>query len=322
MKNADKSQNQAALDHHIAQAYSNPYTHPYSQSYDELYKQHENTWLWKASRLLFPGKCLLCHGRARFSLCLACLKDLPCLASHCYRCAIPLSVLNALDTTATNNRKTIECGACQANPPNFDKSISAFEYGFPVDRLIHTFKNSGDLRLGKLLSALLITRLKQDFAVNYDEHNIHSLDIKESHIKAVEVKEHRFTLPEYIIPVAMHRSKKLKRQFNQAEFIAKELSKALDIPTKNIFEKTKETQDQHVLNRKERIKNLKSCFSVKPTKGILLNKNNKKIKHIAIVDDVMTTGTTTNELSKLLKQHGVEKVEVWTLARTPNRVNS
>lgn len=322
MKNAHTRHNQAALDDQITQVYSNPYTHPYSQPYDELYKQRENTWLWKASRLLFPGQCLLCHGRARFSLCLPCLKDLPCLTSHCYRCAIPLPDLNALDTSKTNNRKAIECGACQANPPNFDKSISAFEYGFPLDRLIHTFKNSGDLRLGKLLSTFLISRLKQEIAVNYYEHNINPLDIEEPHIKAVEAKEHRLALPEYIVPVAIHRNKKLKRQFNQAEFIAKEISMALNIPAKNIFEKTKETQDQHVLNRKERIQNLKACFSVTPTEDLFLNKNAKKIKHVAIVDDVMTTGTTANELSKLLKQHGVEKVEIWTLARTPNRVNS
>ena len=255
------------------------------------YDNFENTWFWKAARLLLPGQCLLCLASAKHSLCMACLDDLPCLGYHCKRCAIPLSATTQQDLSNTG---LIECGSCQAHPPSFDKSFSAFTYAFPIDKLIHEFKNSGNLRLGKLLSVFLIAKLKQNISTSDQE------------------------LPEYIVPVAMHRSKKLKRRFNQAEFIAKELSHALNTPIINAFKKIKATPDQHSLNRKQRIENLKGCFKVNSNSGILAN-NNKAIKHVAIVDDVMTTGTTANELSKLLKQYGVEKIEVWSLARTPRQ---
>jgi ComF family protein len=112
-----------------------------------------------------------------------------------------------------------------------------------------------------------------------------------------------------ILYIPLHKKKLRTRGFDQAFLIAKEMSKLSNIPLKADFLfKKKDTPPQAALKKQIRMKNLKSAFDVRDS-GFLEGKN------VLLVDDVITTGATVNECSKVLKQHGTNRVEVFTLAR-------
>ena len=170
------------------------------------------------------------------------------------------------------------CGHCLSQPPAFDETHSPFIYDENISFLIRQLKFNRHYANARLLGTLLA----------------------DSILTSVE-------LPQCIIPVPLHRSRYSERGFNQAIEIAKTLAKQLDIPVDlNSCKRHRITQHQSNLPAKQRRKNLKNAFSVvKPL----------KYQHVAIVDDVMTTGTTVNELAKALKKSGVERVDVWVCAR-------
>lgn len=115
-------------------------------------------------------------------------------------------------------------------------------------------------------------------------------------------------LPDCLTAVPLHWLRSVKRGFNQAAFIANDLSRQLNIPLLNICQRTRHTPYQKNADKHARKNNLQQAFSVsvKPVN-----------KHIAIIDDVMTTGTTVKELALLLKQAGAKRVDIWVVARTP-----
>jgi len=226
--------------------------------------------------------CQSCHGKAPWlkTLCQCCEEKLNFIfetKNLCSICALPLV-----------SEKACFCAECISSPKYFDLVKSPFSYQSPVSELIQNFKFHKDLGAGKFLSQFLINFLNKN--INKD-----CLD-----------------LPELIIPVPLHLKKLRKRGFNQSILIAKWVGQALKIPVNyKIIKRHKLTPAQVNLSREERLENLKNAFE-------LVNKNKIKllnIRHVALIDDVMTTGTTVNEISKILKQAGIEKIEVWCLAR-------
>ena len=101
--------------------------------------------------------------------------------------------------------------------------------------------------------------------------------------------------------IPLHRQRERDRGFNQAELLAKQLGKWLHTPIQNAIIRTRKTSPQAELSREERLTHLRGAFTV-------ADKNLAKGKVIAVVDDVATTGTTLNEVAKLLKKHGAKKV--------------
>jgi ComF family protein len=100
-----------------------------------------------------------------------------------------------------------------------------------------------------------------------------------------------------------------ERGFNQAALIARQLSTALRIPWRSqLLHKHRESADQRGLDRRQRRRNLRGCFSCHALPGGC---------HVALVDNVMTTGATAWEATLALRRAGAAKVDVWTLARTP-----
>ncbi|WP_163835874.1 ComF family protein [Spartinivicinus ruber] len=175
------------------------------------------------------------------------------------------------------------CGRCYTQPPKFDQCLPAFCYSFPVDHMIHQFKFNGKLICGQALTYLLSEKLNQDYLNQ--------------------------PWPELIIPTPLHRKRELQRGFNQALLIAKQLSKQLKIPLHSrLIHRHKKTSAQTGLSAKERHVNIRYAFQL--TCQSLPN-------HLALIDDVVTTGTTVNEISQLLKKSGVQKVDIWCLAKTP-----
>ncbi len=119
-------------------------------------------------------------------------------------------------------------------------------------------------------------------------------------------------LPDLIVPTPIHWSRRIRRGFNQSQLLAAHLSRHLKCPARSILVKHTRTVAQKNLNRKKRLQNLKSSFTCKES---------VQGKHIALVDDVVTTGATAEILARILKAHGASKVDIWALARTPAPVH-
>lgn len=109
--------------------------------------------------------------------------------------------------------------------------------------------------------------------------------------------------------VPMHKSRQKKRGYNQAERLAYALADRVDLPCKRLLEKTKKTINQARLDRAERLETIKGSFSI----------IGECPEHVILVDDVMTTGATVNECSKMLKSGGAKVVYVLTFASVPER---
>ncbi len=111
-----------------------------------------------------------------------------------------------------------------------------------------------------------------------------------------------------LIPVPLHNLRMIKRGFNQSCELTNYVSKALDIPMlTTALRRHRNTKAQSGLSRKQRMKNVRGAFywhgSIKPA------------HHVALIDDVMTTGTTVTECARVLKKAGAKRVDVWLAAR-------
>ena len=112
---------------------------------------------------------------------------------------------------------------------------------------------------------------------------------------------------EALVPVPIHKSRKKQRGYNQAELLAIELSKRIGIPMKSdLIVRWRKTTPQKLLKQSERQNNLKKAFKI--------GKNDVKLSTIIIIDDIYTTGSTVDEMASLLKETGIEKIYVLTLA--------
>ena len=123
-----------------------------------------------------------------------------------------------------------------------------------------------------------------------------------------QYKAQCYQLPDAIVYVPMHRARQRKRGFNQAELLAQTAAKVLDIPLLPLLQRTGRQQAQVGLSRKQRQRNLRHSFS--------LSANISLPAHLALVDDVVTTGATANEICRLLRRHGVRQISLWTVAVT------
>ncbi len=171
------------------------------------------------------------------------------------------------------------CGQCLKHPPHFDRVICGYQYRPPLTSLIHGLKFSGRLQHARILTDLITT----------------------------SVSGNQSTLPDCLIPVPLYRKRTRQRGFNQALELARLLSRQLAIPLDyQCCIRQQATEAQRGLDAKARRRNLRNAFAmVKPLPA----------KHLAIIDDVMTTGTTVNELARVLKGAGAESVQVWPVAR-------
>ncbi|AFV03883.1 Competence protein F, phosphoribosyltransferase domain protein [Dehalobacter sp. UNSWDHB] len=112
--------------------------------------------------------------------------------------------------------------------------------------------------------------------------------------------------PDAVVPVPMHPDRLAQRGFNQAEVLASIISRQLAIPYQNLLDRMKDTIPQTTLGRRQRLRNLRDAFSVKPGYSDL-----REI--VWLVDDVVTTGSTLEECAGVLKKNGVKKVYAFCL---------
>lgn len=123
-------------------------------------------------------------------------------------------------------------------------------------------------------------------------------------------RTHRLELPDVILPVPLHHFRQWRRGYNQADLLAGQMAEKLPVAYRNdLISRVKNTRTQRGLTAKERKRNLKNAFVI-----------DKKIRalnyqSVALVDDVITTGSTLNEISRQLRKAGIRHIQVWGLCR-------
>ncbi len=174
------------------------------------------------------------------------------------------------------------CRSCHESPPSFDRCVCPLRYEFPVDSMISRFKNHRHLASGKVLARLLGTHINS------------------------QIEE---TAPDVLVPTPLHPSRRRSRGYNQAEQIAITISEMTEVPiAKDCLVQIRATPEQKSLGISERKKNVKNAFTCN---GDITD------KHILLVDDVVTTCATINEISRCLRKEGAKEITVLALARTP-----
>lgn len=170
------------------------------------------------------------------------------------------------------------CGHCLRRPPAFDHTEAAFSYAFPLDALVKALKFHEQLILVPFLADALAACVRQR--------------------------------PDAVLAMPLHPARLQARGFNQSQLLATRLAQRLDLPCLHgVVERVRDTPPQSTLPWKERDKNMHHAFAVTRPAAV-------RGRHIALVDDVMTTGASTGELAKTLKAAGTQTVSVWVVART------
>ena len=200
------------------------------------------------------------------------------ICSHC-ELALP-NVKHRCHICAIPLPKQGYCGQCLHKKPAFDYSHSSFSYAAPIDTWLQRLKSSRRTEWAHKLASLMMLKQPDDLA---------SVDA--------------FTF------VPSTRWSLIKRGFNPAELIAKELGRALNKPVISQLATRSHSREQKDLNRHQRINNVGLHFH--PTRKTLNG------EHILLIDDVMTTGSTAHSMALILKAAGASHVGIWCLARTP-----
>lgn len=172
------------------------------------------------------------------------------------------------------------CGRCVKREPAWNAAWVPFRYEWPLAQLESRFKFGGDLAAGQTLARLWIA------------------------------SPPRSGLPEAIVPVPLHRSRLRRRGYNQALELAKPLARALGVPIlRDGLRRTRATGAQTELTAIQRRRNVRGAFEARV--------GDAPPAHVAVLDDVFTTGATLTECAQVLKRAGIQRVDVWALARAP-----
>jgi ComF family protein len=168
------------------------------------------------------------------------------------------------------------CGTCLADPPHFDATLALWLYEFPCDRLVQALKYRARLALALFFARSLSARP----------------------LPAVDL----------LVPMPLHPNRLALRGFNQAAEIARSLARLRRVAfAPGGARRVRDTAAQTDLPYEERTRNVRGAFACdRDLSG----------KRVAVVDDVMTTGATLNELAGVLKRAGAARVENWVVARS------
>jgi len=176
------------------------------------------------------------------------------------------------------------CGSCRTEPPAFDVTLVAADYAMPTDQLVLQLKFGHRLALATLFARLL---------------------------RDAVLQQPGFTLPALLCPVPLGPRRLAERGYNQALEIARPLARSLGVALHpRLASRVQETAAQSSVAPEQRRHNIAGAFAI-PDAALVQG------RHIGVVDDVMTSGRTLNELAATLKRHGAARVSNLVFARTP-----
>ncbi|MFK7956558.1 MAG: double zinc ribbon domain-containing protein [Lysobacterales bacterium] len=178
--------------------------------------------------------------------------------------------------TQQYSNQLLVCGRCQRSPPAFQQVVAALSYSTPVDMLVRSYKFDGTLHLGRLLSDLFLYRCAPP---------------------RVDV----------LLPVPLHDNRLQLRGFNQSVELGRFLARALNIPLQSDWlSRTRDSVAQSTLLARDRRRSMA---------GLFIGSSQVAGQKVALVDDVVTTGSTANACALALRRAGAASVQVWTISR-------
>lgn len=199
----------------------------------------------------------------------------------CAACAAPLQPYPTCQQCALPLPASAPaCGRCLRHPPPYTHTLALGLYQFPLDRLLPRFKFHADLAAGRELARLL-----------------------------ADAAQHAVR-PQALLPVPLHPQRLRERGYNQALELARPLAHALDLPLlPDALQRLHATAAQSQLSAGARRRNVRGAFALAAATRLPA--------HVALIDDVMTTGATLAECSRVLLRSGVQRVDLWVVARAP-----
>ncbi len=232
----------------------------------------------RSRRWRLPSQCAVCRQWGGERVCDDCLLRFARPVLRCTRCALDVPVGVAV------------CGACLAEPPPFERSLAALDYTFPWAGLITRFKFHDGLDLAAVFAQRMLAAHAADRAAHP-----------------------AMPQPTWLLPVPLSAERARERGYNQAWELARRLSRALHCPADaNLLLRVRDTLHQLALPVEQRAANVRGAFAVEPRR-----RDELRGRIVAVVDDVVTSGATIAEISRVLLQAGAAQVQVWMLARTP-----
>lgn len=230
--------------------------------------------------LLFPSNiyCISCGNlidiSRPYALCDDCLENLRWVNKRtCNKCGKALE----------NDRHNELCLDCQQSEHFFERGFTCLQYGLREKEILHRFKFNGAAYIGPKLGKLMLDRIQPE--------NL-KLDL--------------------VTSVPMHKKKQVKRGYNPAALMAKEVAKGLCVPYNGqVLKRSSYQAPMNKLDRNQRKLNLINSYSIREAVQI-------QNKSILLIDDVYTTGSTADECCKILKEAGASQIFVLTLAAGVN----
>jgi len=235
-------------------------------------------WPRALAQALLPCSCALCGELAPDPVCAPCTQRYAGGGGpRCPRCANPLGPGETAGQA---------CGACIAGEPAFDATLAALDYAAPLDALVLGLKFGARLPLAPWFGHLL---------------------------RDAVLAQPGWPLPDLLCPVPLGPRRLSERGFNQALEIARPLGRMIGVPVQaRLATRAVETVAQSGVTPRERARNIRGAFAVAPAMAALIDG-----RHVGVVDDVMTSGHTLNELAATLKAAGAARVSNLVFARTP-----
>lgn len=232
-------------------------------------------------RLLLPPICQVCDevisgdSTAELDICSDCLAELAFAVGPCCQRC-------AMPITSARQVADVPllCGRCLRDPPAFDNTVTVFAYEGMVARLIQGLKFHGRLSHARLLGGLM----------------------------GLSLRDRIRDIPDCLLPVPLHRRRLGERGFNQSVELGRHIGRYIGLRQilTNHCVRRRYTVSQADLPARQRRRNVRNAFQCRAT---------IEHRHVTIVDDVMTTGNTVNELARVVKKAGAERVDVWICAR-------
>ncbi|MFA5193016.1 MAG: double zinc ribbon domain-containing protein [Verrucomicrobiia bacterium] len=235
-------------------------------------------WANVALEILYPADCAVCKGArepgSRSMLCEKCRKELrPLPRPFCERCSLPFDGATGGD---------FKCSHCADKAFAFDRAVCGCRLTGAARECIHRFKYDRAVWLGSELAELLIAAAQAQIA---------------------------WEKVDCVVPVPLFPARERERHFNQAEWFARRLVRALPATLSvGNLRRSRDTATQAFLNAAERMENVRGAFTARRPAEFMK-------RRVVVVDDVFTTGATTNECARVLRTAGAESVTVLTVSR-------
>lgn len=205
----------------------------------------------------------------------------------CPACAADLPVSGpACPQCALPSHNGATCGSCLKHPPAFDRTLATFAYAFPLDVLVQQCKYVHATQLTALFA--------EHMAQHMTKHMLQSIDANAN--------------LDLLLPMPLHPARLAQRGFNQALEITRRLAPQVGIAWQaDACQRVRNTPSQAGLDLKARQSNLRGAFTCS---------SNLHGKRVVLIDDVMTSGSSLNELARVVRKAGAVEIQAWVLART------